>query len=204
MRRSPSARPISRTRATSPRVAPHQSTVVLMSGGIDSAVCAHFLQTRGQNVQAAFFDFGQRAAAKEAKAVKAIAARLDIKLDKYQLRGRSAWSIGELTGRNAFLVVSALFTTQGTASQIAIGIHSGTPYYDCSEAFVNSLSRLLQEHTDGRVTLIAPLLTWNKGQIFDYFKAANLPLRETYSCEAGTSPVCGTCASCKDRRILGC
>jgi 7-cyano-7-deazaguanine synthase len=175
-----------------------------MSGGLDSAVCAHFLQSRGQSVQGVFFNFGQPAAAKESKAARALTARLNIPLKQYRVSGGPELSIGELTGRNAFLVFAALFLAQGKASQIVIGIHSGAPYYDCSVAFVDSMSRLLQEHTDGRVTLIAPLLSWNKGQVFEYFTAAGLPIQETYSCEAGTSPVCGTCASCKDRRILGC
>jgi 7-cyano-7-deazaguanine synthase len=66
------------------------------------------------------------------------------------------------------------------------------------------MNRLAQEHTDGRLCIIAPFIDLHKPQIYRYFQDAQLPLEATYSCEAGSLPPCGSCASCRDRRALGC
>jgi 7-cyano-7-deazaguanine synthase len=87
---------------------------------------------------------------------------------------------------------------------LALGIHFGTAYYDCSAAFMKAIAALVAEHTDGRLTLLAPFLEWSKKQVYDYFISAKLPIELTYSCEAGTTEPCKMCNSCQDRSALGC
>jgi 7-cyano-7-deazaguanine synthase len=111
---------------------------------------------------------------------------------------------GEIRGRNAFFVMAALMACELQSGVIALGIHAGTRYYDCTPAFLESIDRLTAEYTDGRVRTIAPFISWSKGDIFDYYVRAGLPTQLTYSCEAGTEPPCGKCASCRDRKALGC
>ena len=149
-----------------------------------------------------FIDHGQAAARSEAFALAALAPHLGIEVDRFQLSGPESLGAGELVGRNAMLIFSSLFLTRARPGLIAIGLHAGTPYFDCSDAFFASASKLVADHTDGRVSLIAPFLDWSKKDVFDYFRDANLPVDLTYSCEAGTDPVCGSCASCRDRRAL--
>ncbi|RIV36841.1 7-cyano-7-deazaguanine synthase [Burkholderia pseudomallei] len=181
-----------------------KTATVLMSGGIDSAACAYLLRSQGLQVGAIFVDFGQAAAVAEAEAVIKVTTHLAIPLRKLVVRGPQAFGAGELTGRNAFLVFAALFFSGETSSLINLGIHSGTPYYDCSPSFLSSINRLVAEHTDGRVSVTAPFVDWTKKQIYEYFLTTDIPLESTYSCEAGTNPVCGLCGSCRDRRALGC
>ena len=120
---------------------------VLMSGGIDSAACAAFLVDQGLEVSAVFVDHGQAAAEHERVAARSLAAALQITVQEIALTGAAPFGSGELVGRNAFLVYSALFATRARSSRIALGLHAGTPYYDCSPAFVDTINRAVAEHT---------------------------------------------------------
>jgi len=178
--------------------------VVLMSGGIDSTACARLLLERGDAVAGIFVDYGQKAAFQEKEAALRITSFLEISLDVISISLPGSLGAGELVGRNAFLVFAAMMGCQLHAGAIALGVHSGTTYYDCTLAFVESTDRLVSEYTDGQVRLIAPFVTWNKKNIFDYYRASGMPIDLTYSCEAGQVPPCGNCLSCRDRRLLGC
>jgi 7-cyano-7-deazaguanine synthase len=178
--------------------------IVLLSGGIDSAACAWFLRDRGHSIKGLFVDYGQRAVLFEKRSAEALSTTLGIALDCISVSTPNQFGAGEVIGRNAFLVFAALLSSRLHSGVIALGIHSGTTYYDCSSAFARSIDRLLAEHTDGRVRLSAPFITWSKKNIFDYYEASGLPIDLTYSCEAGSMPPCGTCLSCRDRRVLGC
>jgi 7-cyano-7-deazaguanine synthase len=177
---------------------------VLLSGGLDSVACAHFLRERGLQLRGLFIDHGQAAARREAAASVALAERLAIPLETCTLSNSHHSGPGELLGRNAMLIFNALFLTKGETDLLALGLHAGVPYFDCSEIFVASAGRLLSELTDGRVSLLAPFIAWTKKDVFNYFLTTGLPLALTYSCESGSDPVCGVCASCRDRKALGC
>jgi 7-cyano-7-deazaguanine synthase len=93
------------------------------------------------------------------------------------------------------LIASALLLGSCHDGLLAIGIHAGTSYYDCSPSFLSRVEVLVRECSDGRVSVVAPFIEWSKDDVYSYFKAAQLPLHETYSCEAGVVPSCGDCAS---------
>ena len=113
-----------------------------------------------------------------------------------------AFLSGELIGRNAFLIFTAILYCKISSGIISLGIHSGTPYFDCSESFVKIINKLLEEYSNGKVILNAPFIKWDKKMIYDYCKENNVPIHLTYSCENGFNPPCGTCLSCKDRKAL--
>lgn len=182
----------------------NNDAIVLLSGGIDSAACARFLCDHGYAVRGLFVDYGQKAALFEKRSAEALGRVMEITLDCVSIASPAQFAGGEITGRNAFLVFVALLTTQLRTGVIALGIHAGTTYYDCSTAFVQSIDRLLAEHTDGQVRLSTPFITWSKKNIFEYYQTSGLPVELTYSCENGQEPTCGTCLSCLDRRMLGC
>ena len=177
---------------------------VLLSGGIDSAACVHLLKSQGYSVRGIFVDFGQAAREQESRAVVRLTELLGITTTTLQVGATSDFGAGELVGRNAFLLMAAIFLGRVHEGLLVIGVHAGTPYYDCSPGFIDRLKSLAEEHTDGRLTVIAPFLHWSKAQIYDYIIRAGLPTEVTYSCESGTIPPCGSCASCRDRKGLGC
>jgi 7-cyano-7-deazaguanine synthase len=178
--------------------------VVLLSGGLDSAACSHLLQQAGWSVQGLFLAYGQAAATSERAAARRVAAHLGIDLLELEITGGTRFEAGELTGRNAFFVFTALLAGRIVQGGIVLGIHAGTPYYDCSPAFVKMTDQLVAEHTDGRMRLLAPLINWTKSDVLAYCRRTGIPMEITYSCEAGTVPPCGVCASCRDRTALEC
>jgi 7-cyano-7-deazaguanine synthase len=182
----------------------NNDALVLLSGGIDSAACAWHLRNQGHSIRGLFVDYGQKAAQPERRAARAVSNALEVELDCISVTSPARFGAGEITGRNAFLVFAALLTTKLSKGIIALAIHSGTTYYDCSTAFAGSIDRLVAEHTDGRIRLSTPFISWNKKNIVDYYKTSKLPIELTYSCESGRIPTCGRCLSCRDRRMLGC
>src|SRR2546430_2025770 len=107
--------------------------VVLLSGGIDSAACAYFLLSQRHNVRGVFVDFSQAAAAQERRAVALIAERLGICLQDVSLQLGKQFDSGEIPGRNAALVfVGLLAIPPRSPGCIGLGIHAGSPYFDCS------------------------------------------------------------------------
>jgi 7-cyano-7-deazaguanine synthase len=183
---------------------PAGEAIVLLSGGLDSAACSHLLGQAGWSVRGLFLAYGQAAAEPERWAARDVATHLGIDLSEVTVTGGAGFAAGELIGRNAFFVFTALLTERIARGGIVLGVHAGTPYYDCSPTFVNATDRLVAEYTDGRVRLLAPLLAWSKADVLAYCRKTGIPPALTYSCEAGTVPVCGRCASCRDRAALGC
>ena len=173
-----------------------------MSGGIDSMACAHFLIRQSFQVAGLFVDYGQSARSAEEKAVSAVARSLGIPLEKSSFVSTRLYGAGEIPGRNGLLAMVALATCSPTTRIIAMGIHSGTPYYDCSPAFAERMDTLLREYTSGMTRYLAPFLHWAKQDIFEYSRQQRLDVTITYSCETGTLPPCGHCSSCRDREPL--
>jgi 7-cyano-7-deazaguanine synthase len=178
--------------------------LVLLSGGVDSTACIHFLKSHHFKVSAFHISYGQPASSIEKERSEEIARYFKVPLKTCQVHAATHLADGEIQGRNAFLIFNALALTEQTHGIIAIGIHSGTNYYDCSAPFFKKISTLVAESTDGRVSLLAPFLEWTKADIFKYSQQQKLPINLTYSCERGTTPPCGTCLSCKDRKGLEC
>ena len=86
---------------------------------------------------------------------------------------------------------------------IALGIHAGSPYYDCGSRFRDHMKVLVSEYSNGKTQFDAPFINIEKPGICEFGKSHDLPFHLTYSCELGVAPPCGTCPSCKDREVLG-
>ena len=74
--------------------------------------------------------------AAKAAASAALAERLAIPLETCTLSNSCRLGAGELLGRNAMLIFNALFLIRGATDLLALGLHAGVPYFDCSKAFV--------------------------------------------------------------------
>jgi 7-cyano-7-deazaguanine synthase len=179
--------------------------LLLMGGGIDSTLCLALAKQQNRHVKGLHVDYGQPAAEKEWESVQKFAAIYGAPALQFGLQGAKRQEPGLYLGRNAFLIQLALLQLAGPqAAEIWLGIHSGTPFYDCSHRFWSLMTELVLEESDGRVRLICPLLDLSKAEIVEQARKYEIPLELTYSCQLGGSNRCGSCLSCGDRRVTGC
>jgi 7-cyano-7-deazaguanine synthase len=179
----------------------NNKALVLASGGIDSTACVKFYQDLGFEVQGFFIDYGQRARQKEWESVQKIAAFYKIEIKSMTVQNPSLVPLGEIKGRNAFLIMAAILSNPDFVGLISLGIHAGVPYYDCSKDFLKKTNVLVTDFSDGQIKIDAPFIDWDKKMIVSYCRDFGIPIHLTYSCENGDEP-CGKCLSCLDRSAL--
>ena len=180
----------------------NSEVMILLSGGIDSTACVDFYIEFGRPPCGLFIDYGQPAAKNEAKSAKAIAAYYSMPVLYSKWKGYTAKTSGFINGRNSFLITAALMERPCTISVIAIGIHSGTDYQDCSKHFLTTMQNVIDIYENGRIHLSAPFIDFTKAEVYSYCIERRIPIDLTYSCENGGIAPCGECFSCKDRELL--
>jgi 7-cyano-7-deazaguanine synthase len=181
---------------TSPEV------LVLLSGGLDSAACLSFYKCLNRPTCGLFIDYEQPAANHEYRAAKEIANYYNVFLYTAKWNGQSKKRSGIVAARNAFLLIAALMERPEQVTTIALGIHAGTQYTDCSSEFVSRMQSIFDIYSEGALHIATPFKDWTKSDIWAYAISKNVPVDLTYSCEAGLNQPCGKCLSCLDRKGL--
>lgn len=177
------------------------NALILFSGGIDSTACIQWYHDLGYSINPLFIKFGQLSESQELKSAQQICKYYGLNLIELKMETRNTFSTGEIIGRNLMFLANALFNIEDN-DLIVLGVHSGTGYYDCSEAFIKSFDKIVNETTNGTTRLETPFVNWNKKQIWEYCQIKNIPIELTYSCEKGKETRCGKCATCRDLNIL--
>ncbi len=202
--------------------------VSLLSGGLDSSTMLGYVISRGYEVTALSFDYGQRHR-RELISAKKIAEhyKVDHRIMKLDLRtiGGSALtsdievpdvnidSIGKeipityVPARNTILLSIALGLSETIgANKIFIGAnyidYSGYP--DCRPEYFDSINETFRLGTKAGVEgnpikVEAPFLRYTKADIVKVAHELNVPLEMTWSCYNGGEKACGRCDSCKLR-----
>jgi 7-cyano-7-deazaguanine synthase len=178
------------------------NTLVLLSGGIDSCATLALYRRRSSSTSALFVDYGQAAAHQERSAVQRVAAHYDVAVSTAQCTGLGEFGAGYVRARNALLLQMALAAAPFEVGQIAMGLHAGTPYADCTPTFVVEMQRSFDLYCDGKIRVVAPFINEDKKAVVAFCREAAVPIDITYSCEHGISPPCGECLSCLDRKAL--
>ena len=204
-----------------------RTAVVLLSGGLDSMVCAALAREAGYSVVALTVDYGQRHRV-ELEAAKAIAARLADKhivlpLDLRAFGGSALTSdiavpkdgVGEgipvtyVPARNTIFLSLALGLAEASgAHDIFIGVnaldYSGYP--DCRPEFVAEFERLANLATKAgiegdRITIRTPLLDMSKADIAREAERLGLDAGLSHSCydPSPDGGACGECDACRLR-----
>ncbi len=188
--------------------APHMKlaglrTLVLLSGGIDSAATLSLYKRQGADLSAVHFDYHQPARRSEWAAASSIAEYYNVPVSRFRFSMKLGCQNGEFFARNALFVLAAAATVGHGPLVVAAGIHDGSPYYDTTASFVRDIQRLLDGYGGGTITFAAPFLGASKQEIVKSARRHRIPLRLTYSCERRGAPPCGQCRSCRDRKELG-
>jgi 7-cyano-7-deazaguanine synthase len=100
-----------------------------------------------------------------------------------------------------FLSILAGIAESIGARKVAVGIHSGDHaiYPDCRPEFYASMHQAIKCATDGKVTMIAPFIDWDKTRILQYGIPAGVPYGMTRTCYKDQEYSCGVCGSCVER-----
>jgi 7-cyano-7-deazaguanine synthase len=204
-----------------------QKAVVLLSGGLDSMVCAGIARERGFSVVALTVDYNQRHRV-ELDAARAIAAALAdrhivLPLDLRAFGGSALTSdlavpkegVGEgipvtyVPARNTIFLSLALGLAEASgARDIFIGVnaldYSGYP--DCRPEFIEEFERLANLATKAGVegalfTVHAPLQHMTKADIAHEAQRLGLDAALSHSCydPAPDGKHCGLCDACRLR-----
>src|ERR1700739_1693380 len=196
--------------------------VVLLSGGMDSAVCAA-LVVRDVHAAALHVSYGQRPQERERQSFLAICQRLKIH-DKLMVRNEALRLIGgsaltddsiavpdaEHVGpaipvtyvpfRNAhFLAVAVSWAEVLGAEKVYIGAvePDSSGYPDCRPAFYKSFKEVIKAGTkDGRIEIVTPLIAMRKAEIVRLGLELGAPFDLTWSCYSHADQACGVCDSC--------
>ena len=87
--------------------------------------------------------------------------------------------------------------------RVMIANHAGDHaiYPDCRPEFVHAMDEAMQKGTYENITVFAPYTHIDKVEIARHGKALGLDYSETYSCYKGREHHCGTCGTCRERRM---
>jgi 7-cyano-7-deazaguanine synthase len=180
-----------------------RDVLVLFSGGIDSTACLSYYLLNGYSPCAMWVDYGQVARVPELNAAKAVTAHLGVPLKIVKVQGLQ-WFLeksgDEFRGRNLFLGSIGVGSFPSSHGLIAMGIHEGTNYRDCSIEFQTEIDTLVRTVSDGHLAMDFPFGELTKVDIAAFCKKTDVPTNLTYSCLRGLDPPCGHCVGCKDRR----
>jgi len=199
-----------------------QRAVVLLSGGMDSCVCAA-LAARDHDAAAVHVSYGQRTEEREREAFSAICDRLGIR-KRLLVRNQALTAIGgsALTDsniavpeshvigkdipvtyvpfRNAhFLAVAVSWAEVLGAGKIYIGAveQDSSGYPDCRPAYYQAFNQVVKLGTkEGRIEIVTPLIQLRKAEIIRLGLELGAPLDLTWSCYSREDRACGVCDSC--------
>jgi 7-cyano-7-deazaguanine synthase len=200
--------------------------VVLLSGGMDSCVCAT-LARRDFDAAAVHVSYGQRTEARERQAFLDICERLGIR-DRLLVSNEALRAIGgsALTDeriavpeshvigndipvtyvpfRNAhFLSVAVSWAEVLGAEKIYIGAveQDSSGYPDCRPAYYRAFNEIIRIGTkEGRIEIVTPLIAMRKSEIVTLGLELGAPLDLTWSCYSREDRACGVCDSCMLRQ----
>lgn len=206
----------------------HKKSVVLLSGGLDSATLLAFAQQQGDACYALSFDYNQRhhselaAAAHIAQVAEVLEHRI-VKLDIGQFGGSaltdnsidvpvtptSGIPVTYVPARNTvFLSLALAWAEVLGVYDIYIGVnavdYSGYP--DCRPEFIDAFEKMANMATKAAVeghamTIHTPLINKSKAEIIRLGMQLGVDYARTVSCYQADDQgrACGVCESCRLR-----
>lgn len=205
------------------------ATLVLLSGGLDSAVLlAH--EAQAHDVWPVYVKVGlaweplELAIVERLLAHPALPPRIgalsSVEFTMRDVYAPTHWAIRGtppgydtpdedvyLTGRNLVLLAKAgVVATKKQARRIVLGPLAGNPFPDARPAFFTAMAAALSLGLDHPIEIAAPFLGWQKEDVIRRGIELGVPLDLTLSCmspvDGGVDPPrhCGQCSKCRERR----
>lgn len=198
--------------------------IVLLSGGMDSALCAAIAQKDGYEIAALHLNYGQKTESRELKAFQdlcdfyQIKKTLNVDIGYLAMIGGSSLtdnnikvSKADLNSteipssyvpfRNAnILAIATSWAEVINAEAIYIGAIEvdGSGYPDCRREFFDSFQNSINLGTkpDTKILIKTPIINLTKKNIVLLGKKLNVPFHLTWSCYSNSDKACGICDSC--------
>jgi 7-cyano-7-deazaguanine synthase len=200
-------------------------TIVVLSGGLDSATVLYHLREQGHEVRALSVDYGQRHS-RELQAARAICRRAGVGQHVLDLSALApllganrltdphgevpegpyrpdTLALTTVPNRNMILLsVAIAWAVTLKFDAVAFGAHSGphANYPDCRPEFAEAMDRAAQLCDEHPVRVLAPFVRHDKAFIVAVGHRVGVPFELTWSCYRGGPRHCGRCGTCQDRR----
>ena len=196
------------------------NSVLLLSGGLDSAVLLGHRLKNGDEITAISFDYGQTHRAQELAAAKKIAAHYGV---PHRIVGAASITLPSaltgavdipadhqeatvVPGRNLMLcaIGAAIADAEGKEA-VLFGANADDQhvYKDCRPSFIEHISLAACFGTKNQVAVLAPFTVLTKKTIVDMGRQLGVPIELTYSCYRGGEQPCADCGACKTRQEAG-
>jgi 7-cyano-7-deazaguanine synthase len=204
------------------------TSLVLLSGGLDSAVLAAH-EAQSARVLPVYVSVGlawedaEVAMVTELLRTKGFADRTEplarVEFTMRDVYPPTHWAIRGvppaydtpdedvyLTGRNLVLLTKAgVVAARNRAHRIALGPLAGNPFPDARPAFFSMMEQALSLGLDHRIEIATPFLHLEKEDVIKRGVALGVPLELTLSCMSplltnGLPQHCGLCSKCRERR----
>lgn len=174
--------------------------VVLLSGGLDSAVCLAGLPADTHDAVAVAVDYGQPHAEPELGAAARVAAAYGVDLIVFRVELGARWRPDDpamiVPGRNlALLALANVVREARSFDTVVIGCNADDAenYVDCRREFIEAVRAIFPVE--------APLLTATKTEVGRLALELGVPVDLTWSCYYPREDrlPCGECDACKAR-----
>jgi 7-cyano-7-deazaguanine synthase len=201
------------------------ASVVLLSGGLDSAVLLADELTRADRVWPVHVRAGLAWEDAEARAIgrllvdPAVAGRSEplttLSVDMRDVYPPTHWAVEGrapgydqpdedvyLEGRNIILIAKAAVLAARTgATRLALGPLAGNPFPDATPEFFAAMARAMSLGLAHPIDVVAPFRHLHKTDVIRLGLSLGVPLEQTISCMSPKGDRhCGACNKCRERR----
>ncbi|UCC20933.1 MAG: 7-cyano-7-deazaguanine synthase [Promethearchaeota archaeon] len=198
-----------------------EKAIILLSGGIDSAVALYWAHNKGYNILALSIDYNLRplnekkAALKMAESLNIelieiplpfIKESFDLRIDGFPIPSSINAPEGFIPSRNLVFYSIAAYYAEKYGCRTIIGGHIAVDpknFPDAAPNFFKSLEDLINKgkHNKDKTTieLLFPLINMTKIDVINLAKKLNVPLEWTWSCYSDGEHPCRKCNSCRKR-----
>jgi 7-cyano-7-deazaguanine synthase len=202
-----------------------EKVIVLLSGGMDSLVCAGLACKDYRDVYALHLNYGQKTSARERISFDEICEHYKIPLEKRkiidmtflkQIGGSSltdeAIDVKTYKGdssdipdsyvpfRNSIILSLAVSWAEAVGAEklfIGANFEDSPGYPDCRPSYYEAFNKVIKEGTKaGNIEILTPVIRMKKRDIVLLGKDLNVPFQFSWSCYKSSAKACGQCDSC--------
>lgn len=204
-----------------------KTSIVLLSGGLDSVVNLKQAQINSDVRMALTFDYGQVSAPREIEAASLITQKAGIphyiielpwmkniggglttgkiplfdnaRIDDAEYGDRTARAVWVPNRNGVMINIAAAFADAMKIDQIVVGfnLEEGATFPDNTPRFIERVNSSLEDSTLHHPIVVSYTIQMNKREILNLGREIDASLEYIWSCYQGGQAMCGECESCR-------